>query len=428
MDGSRLDVTVTREARCRVVMHVAIPRDLVEEEKRKVTRRFASRVKVKGFRKGKIPTGVVAKRYGSLVEEEARERLVRNATKAAVKSQALNPVSRVQLEDVRFKPLEPMSFKASFDVYPTVRIGRLGGFEVERQAAVVPEGLVERVLEELREEHVSWTEVPDGKPKPGDAVTVVLTQVHDAPGSGAEPDSGQSYDFVLDRGKAPQAIEEAIYSLSPGHEREIDFTAPDEEGHPKRLGVRLVSRRIPALPELNKDFAVSVGHVEDMFALRAKIQSGLQKEAERQADIAVDDALIRLVLEANDFEIPDSMVEAACDSMIGEAPDLKPEDLQSLRTRLRDDAMYVAKRDILMSRIVEEYELRPTEEAVDAEVEAVAEAAGLPPAKVYADLQKSGRIEAVERKLTGRKVAELLRSQSTITQAPVPSTIDSVTT
>ena len=422
LDASRLDVTVTEGERCRRTVKVVVPVDVVDAERIAVVRKYASRVKMRGFRKGHVPTPVILQRYGRSIEEETVEASVRKACDAAIVANELRPVSDVEVKDLQFEPGETISFVASFDVRPEVPLGRLGGFRVERPRVAVPDGAADEILEGLRKEHAAWRTEESGSPVAGDSVTVLLTRMEDEDG---EPggDGSRRYDIVLGEGQALPDIEEAIGTLVPGGGDEFDIGFPDDfddeerRGQRHRLRIELVSRRVPELPALDDAFARTVGDFEDLAALRARVEEDLGKDARGRAEAELRDRLLLQVVEANDFEVPDSMVEGYTDAVIGDANGVDPERLEDLRKELRPAAQMAVKRELLADRIVDEHGLRPTADEVGDRVEELARGSGQSPGRLRARLKKSGGLRNIERSLTDARLFEFLKDRSEITDS-----------
>ena len=425
LDASRLDVTVTEEERCRRTLDVVVPGDVIEEEKRTVTRKYASRLKLKGFRKGKVPVRVVVQRYGPVIEEEAVERSIRQACDGAISSQGLHPVSDVDVTDVRMNSGTSLSFKASFDVRPTIALDRLGGFRVDRPRVEVPDEAVDQIIERLRGENAAWKTLENGKPEPGDSVTVLVTRLDAGEGEPEDTDAGgRQYDLVLGQEQALPDIEAAILGLTAGEAGDFDvnfpddFPDPDRQGESHRLRIELLSRRVPELPGLDDGFARSLGDFEDLAALKARIGEDLDRDARSRAEAALNDRLMRLIVEANPFEIPESIVEAYTDAVVKDAQDVDPEQLQGIRDEIRPSSEFAVRRELMVDRIVAEHDLRASEEEVGARVEALARDMGEPSGKVLARLRKSGGLRTIERQLTEARLFDFLRGQSEITEAP----------
>ena len=418
--ASGLEVNVTEGERCRRTLDVSVPADFVDRERVVVTRKFASRMKLKGFRKGRVPASVIDRRFGRAIEEEAVERAVRRACDEAIAARELRPVDNVDVTEVRYRPGEPLTFKAEFDAWPEVPTGRLGGFRVERPPVEVPEGAVDRIIERLRGEQAVWEPAGNGRPEAGNAVTVVMTRLD---GDESDGDASREYDLVLGEGQALPDIEDAIRTLTIDEEGDFDVTFPEDfpdenrRGARHRVRIRLQSRRIPRLPEVDDAFARSVGDFEDLEVLRGHIGEDLEREARSRAEGEVNERLMRMVVEANPFEVPESMVERYTDVVLREAEGMEPEQLDELRKELRPASEFAVRRDLLASRITDEHDLRASSDEVGAQLEAVARERGEPAGRVRARLRKSGALEALERRLTDAKLFRFLREQSEITEA-----------
>ncbi len=418
--ASGLEVKVTEGERCRRTLDVSVPGDFVDRERVAVTRKYASRMKLKGFRKGRVPTSVIDRRFGRTIEEEAVERAVRKACDQAISSRELRPVGDVDVTDLRFKPGDPLTFKAVFDVWPEVPMGRLGGFRVERPPVEVPEGTVERIIERLRGEQAVWDAADNGRPEAGNAVTVVMTRLD---GDETEGDASRQYELVLGEGQALPDVEDAIRTLTIGEEGEFDVTFPDDFADEARRGARhrvriaLLSRSVPRLPEVDDAFARSVGNFEGLDQLRSRVGEDVEREARSRAEAEVNERLLRMVVEANHFEVPRSMVERYTDAVLSEAGDMEPEQLEKLREELRPASEFAVRRDLLASRIAEEHGLLASSDEVDAQLKVLAQERGEPLGRVRARLRKSGALETLERRLTDAKLFRFLREKSEITEA-----------
>ena len=250
---------------------------------------------------------------------------------------------------------------------------------------------------------------------------MLLARLDGATGEEDGADDRQ-YDLVLGEGQALPDIEEAIRSLDPGGADEFDIRFPedfpDEErrGESQRLRIKLVSRRVPELPVLDDAFAASVGDFEDLDALKARIGEDLERDARARARAELREALLHLVVEANDFEVPDSMVDGYTRALIGDAEGVEPEQLDELRKELEPASQMAVKRELLVERIIQEHDLRATAEEVDAKVDELARGTNQSRGRLLARLKKSGGLGNIERTLTEARLFEFLESRSDITE------------
>jgi trigger factor len=282
---------------------------------------------------------------------------------------------------------------------------------------VVDEDL-DRVVERLRNQAGVWKPLEEGVAENGNLATVEIQRLE-----GGEP-KGESrpYEIVLGDGEAIADVEDAVRTLSVGETGDFTVTFPedfpdeDRRGEKQHLRITLQGRKVKELPELTEEFARSVGDFEDMDALRARILEDLGKEADEQAESVVRSQLVENLLEANPFQVPRSMTERYMESVLGDVSKLDPEILAQTQERLRPEAERAVKRILVVDRVAELRSLRATEDEVDERVQAIAEKNSAKPAQVYANLQKSGSLDALEREITERKVFDFLKGESAINQ------------
>lgn len=428
VDAKRLQATVTEAKRCMRFLDVVVPADLADAARRSASQELAGRMRIKGFRDGKVPTGLVKQRFADLVLDEAMNKLVKAAARAVINAHGLNPVSTVKIDVVEFDAKGPVTFKASFEVAPEVKIRRVGGFVMPPSPGMPPlNGEVDRQVERMRQELAPLRRIDSERETPeiGDFVSVVLAHAGEG-GSGEEEDEGggRSYNFYLGSDQALPGVQEAVRTLTVGQEGEFDVQFPGEEpgtpGEIRRLRVKLVARRVRDVPELNDDFARGMGDYETLDDLKAAIRKSLEDLHQDRLEESRDRQLVRMLVEANDFEVPASMVDSVANSIIddivadsgGKPEDASPEDRKKLKEELKDQAEFAAKRELLLDCLAKDQGLEASEEQVDAKVEEIAERTGRTPADVYSTLQRGGAIDDLQRQLTARNVQNFLRRQS----------------
>lgn len=421
LDVSDLQISIDEQESWRRVMNVTIPASIVQAEERKAAKQLASRARLKGFRKGRVPTKVIENRFGGALRQEALDKLIGSAFKEALAAQDLRPISEGELEDLQYKPEEDLTFAIAFDIEPVIELARLSGFVVERPAVNISDDQVEEVLGRIQEQNGVWQPLEEGKPVEKDLVSVTITRLDD---EGEPSDEGREYDLVIGSGDAIPDIEESILSLETGETNDFDISFPDDfpdesrRGDSERVRIALTARRQMDLPALDDDLAKQVGDFETLEELTAKVREDMEKEAAQQADSVARSRLLDLIVEANPFDVPVSMVRRYSDGIMGDVSQIPEERLTEFRDQIRPEAERAVKRILLIEQIADTQSLQATDDDIDDRVEEIAEANNTDAAKVYADLQKAGRIESLERELTEKAVFDFLFEQSEITEAP----------
>ena len=399
-------------------LSITVPADRVQKERGKIAAQFASRVRMPGFRKGKVPSSVVEKQYGPSIDSEMIERVINSAYQEALRDQGLSPISQASVENVEYEPGAELTFDVGFEVRPEIVLDRLGGFTVKAPPATVEEKDVEGVIERLREQNAAWSDLESGTPAEGDRVKVEITPLQSEDGETPEP---REYEVVLGAGEILEDIDQGIRTLELGEESEFAIALPEpkegeapEDEH--RVRIKLLSASRPQLAEADDAFAKEMGEFEGIEDLRARIREDLGEEAERESDREVRRQLIQQVLEANPFDPPPSLVDQYLENLMQAPEDADPDEVAAAKQQARPAAEQAVRRMLVIERIAELESLHPTQEDLDARVDEIAQQNDMEPVEVRRQLSQSGRLQALASDLMEKRVFEYLKSLSTIEQ------------
>jgi trigger factor len=409
-----LKIAIEKPAAWARRLTITVPQARIQRERKSAMSKLAQRVKLPGFRKGKVPVGMIEKRFGAAVEQETVERIIGDAYREAIKLEGLQPITQGAVEGVEYQPGADLTFRVDLEIRPEIELERIGGFSVRRETQPVAPDQVDAVLERLREQQAVWQPL-EADPGDGDAVVVEIVPL-DGPNAGTP----RSYQLVIGRGQAVAPIEAAIRTLQPGTEGEFtvdlpeDADEPDSPVKPHQLRIRLIEAKRPQLPEFDDEFARSVGDFATLSDLRDKIRSDLEEEAGREADRAVRFQLLQNILDANPFEVPGSMIDDYLARLLPDAKDADPEKLAEIRSSASAPAAEAIRRSLVVERIAEMESLGATAAEVEARVVETAARLGRDVAEVRGRFAKSGRLAEIEHEITEDKVFDYLMSLSTI--------------
>jgi trigger factor len=398
-------------------LSITVPAERVQKERTKIASQFSSRVRMPGFRKGKVPASVVEKQYGPSIDSQMIERVINAAYQEALQEQGLSPISQAAVENVEYEPGSDLTFEVEFEVRPEVALERLGGFTVTSPPVKIEDEDVEKVLDRLREQNATWTELTEGTPQEGDRTKVEITPLHADEEGAPEP---REYEVVLGAGEILEDIDEGIRTLGLGEEGEFVIDLPEqpaageEEPEEHRVRIRLISASRPVLPEVDDEFAKELGAFESAEELRSRVREDLTTEAERESGREVRRQLIQQVLEANPFEAPPSLVDQYLDSLLQAPEDADPEEIAAAKQQARPAAEQAVRRMLVIERIAELENLHPTDDDLDQRVQEIAAENEVEPAEVRRQLAQSGRLQALASDLMEQRVFDYLKSLSTI--------------
>ena len=393
-------------------VQVSVPVETVKDAEDKAARRYASTVRLPGFRPGKAPANMVRRKFADAIRQEALEALVRDAYKEVVEKGDIKVASQPHVHDLKFEEGKPLTFEIHFEVRPTLDLARTSGFRVTRRNAVVTDEMVRDQIESIRDQRAAWTPV-DGKPLPADMVNVEISTGDD---SGGE---ARSYPLVLGAGQAIAGIEELIMEAAPGEtvERPVkwpdDFPDESQRGQTKTVKVKLQDVKRKSVPDLDDAFAREVGDFDSLAALETAVRTDLEDHAKRDVDAEVRQKLVDEIIGANPFDVPPSWVRQFADNY-AEAYQIPEAEREKFSTEFRSMAERQIRRDLVIETIAEREGLAATEKDIDDRLTEQAEKRGVNPGQLYAQLEKSGRLKEIERSLTEDKVFQWLLEKNEV--------------
>lgn len=432
---------------------ITVPQERVARARQRERDRLRRTVRLKGFRKGKVPPRLIEERYGPVIDERTVSRLVEDSYREALEDEELLPIGDPEFGDVRYRSGESLTFEVEFDVMPAIRLERVGGFRVERPEVELDEGEVEDVLERLRGEHAILEPV-ERRPEEGDVVSVRITRLGEAAGDGgtaevadageepaaasaeaateagtaggtpaegaAAEEGGRPYRFELGAGYAIPAVEEAIRTLEPGRAGEFDVTFPEDfdddelRGATRRLRIDLVDVKARRLPDLDDAFASEVGDFDSIDALREAIREDVRDHHEEEAERTLRERLVDAIIEANPFDVPPALVESYLDQVIEAPEDADPAEVEAARRQLAPSAERRIKRHLILDRLVEREGFEATDEELEARLASAAEQRGVSPADLRRRLAGGDQLDSLRRQIAVDKAFEWLEGRSEI--------------
>jgi trigger factor len=406
---------------------VTVPASRVKRTRGAVTEQIARSARLPGFRKGRLPTTLIERQFGTSIDQETVDRTIQEAYREALETQGLSPISQGKIEKVEYERDSDLSFEVELEVRPEIELERTSGFQVTRPSTELGDSDVDAVLERLRDERGTWEPLGEGeKPEVGNQVMVEITALGED-GESKEGEEPQSYRFVVGEGQAIPEVEDAIRTLAAGEEGEFTVHFPDDfpdearRGEAQQLHIRVTEASRKVLPELNDDLAREVGAFADLAALRAGVLADLEEDVRQRAESEVRRQVIDQIIEANPFQVPNSMVSRYLEHMLGHDTD-KPHthtpeqeaQLAQASIALRPQAEWSLKRMLIVEKLAESEGMHATQDEIDARVEELAKQHERSPSEIWLQLEKSGQLEMLEREITEEKVFKHLLEQSTV--------------
>jgi len=302
---------------------VQVPSEAVESEVANRLKSLQGRVKIDGFRPGKVPLQVVKQRYGQQVLQEVAGEIMENSFRDALNQENLRPAGDPVISAPTIKSGQPLEFTASFEIYPEVTLAPVSDLKVTKYSASVQDVDIDNMLETLRKQNVKWNEV-ERAAEDGDRVTVDFVGTVD--GVAFEGGSATNVPLVLGSGSMIPGFEEQIKGLSKGGKGTVKVTFPEDyqaehlQGKAAEFAVTVNLVEAAELPAVDDEFAKAFGIAEGgLDKLKQDIRANMERELENRIRAEVKNNVMDQLASANPMEIPEAIVQQEAESMKAQA-------------------------------------------------------------------------------------------------------------
>jgi trigger factor len=420
-------------------IQVEIPADEVARETETLIQKYQKLARIPGFRTGHAPASIIKQRFAEGIKSDVVDALVPRFFRKEADKLGLTPVSQPQVTDLHVHDGEPLRFKASFEVMPTIRVEDYKELRADKPDTSVTDEEVEQSLKSLQEQRATFTTIEgsplgdgdfaqvslDGKPKDAESAASPAT-----PGpTGSNP--VHMDDILVEiggKGTMPEFTEN-LRGASAGDERTFDVHYPQDFSDQRLAGktftytTQIKAVKQKSLPELNDQFAKDLGEFADLADVRKRIREGMEADKKHTAEREAKDKLVAELVKRNDFEVPEALVEHQIDIRLDrglralaaqgmKTEDMKKMDLNRLRAGQRDQAVQEVKAALLLEKIAEEEKLEVSDAEIDREVEALAEQSKQTPEAIRSRLTRDGALDRIRNRIRNEKTLDFLYHQS----------------
>ena len=420
-----MKVAVEELGACKRRLQVEEAPEVVSKAWEKAFTRVQKEAKLPGFRKGKVPRGMIKLHFSDDVRQEVARHLIPDVYRQALEETKLRPVEEPDLKEVSLEEGAPLKFEAFVEIKPAITLGQYTGLSVKHEPKPFEEREIDEALENLREQHAEFRTVE----RPADVNDLVIMDYTLTP-EGVEPVTQTGYSFVIGSGAVMREVEEAVIGLAAGGERTANVRFPDDHRNESLRGksglatVKVSEVKEKILPTLDDELAKTVGQFDTLAALKDEVRRGLQSRREAENRRALEDAVTEAVLAGHQIEVPDALVLRQVGHLIehtrdrmrrqGIDPDKLPWDYGKLLEELKPGAEKAVRRSLVLEAIAEKEGLTPADADIDAEVEKIAVANNRPAPAVRRIMSQNGDLEGLKHNLRESRTLEFLISKSSV--------------
>ena len=403
-------------------LKISVPSDRVEGEIQKRLKSMAPRVKISGFRPGKVPFSVIQKRYGGQVRQEVVGEVINSSFFEAVAKENMRPAGMPKIESQNDNN-DGFEFTASFEVYPEIEIKDVDKIKIERDKADILDTDIDKMVQKLREQRSEWRTV-DRPAKDGDRLNTDYRGTVD----GEVFDGGEGSDLSITLGSKGmiEGFEAGLVGASVGDTVEMDLKFPDPyhgkelAGKDVHFSVTIKTIEEPVLPEINEEFAKSFGIEDgDVEKLRADLKKNMQRELENTIRSKVRNKVMDQLLEKIQFEVPNAMIEQEAQRLVKQMQDqMKGGAAASAELKsdgFKDQAKRRVSLGLILAEIIKINDIKAAPEKVRAEIQGIASAYGEPDQVLQWYYQDKNRLQEVESVVLENEVIDWVLETAQVT-------------
>ena len=422
-------VTVETTAPCRRKLRIEVDASRVAGARAEIIQDFRKQASIPGFRPGKAPEPMVEKRYTQEIDDEVRKRIIPDTYREAVAEQKLRVVGYPEVENVDYRPGQPLVYTAVVDTAPDFTLPDYKGIAVQKKETPVAEEDVTKTIDSLRDQQAEFVDVTGRALKTGDFAVLNYTGIADGkPIAELVPEAktlGEHKDFwlLISSESFLPGFCDQLLGAPAGEKRQVlvdfpaDFPQKPLAGRKATYFVDVVAIKEKKLPEVSDELAKKIG-VESVEKLKEEIRKSLAAERDTEAQGEMRKQIVNFLLGKVEFDLPESLVAHETRSIIydvvreNSVRGVSKETLEEKKNEIYGMATQSAKERLrtsfILDAIAEKEKMTVSEEEMETRLAALAQRYRVTPERLKAQLDERGGLAEVEDQIRTGKTLDFL--------------------
>ena len=354
---------------------VELPVDIFNERTEKIIKGLAGKVRVDGFRKGKIPPAVLKQRFGGSAKSDAATEIVGETLADALTDADVSPATQPSLTNIDTENADSLIYTLEFEVYPEIKVNALSKLTIDQVSSQVTEEDEERALQDLQDRSTEYKTVKR-KSKDGDRLIIDFEGLLD--GESFEGGAAEGFEIVLGKGTMIEGFEKGLIDVASGKTVEVNATFP-EDYHVENLAGReavfkVKVNEIGSPIELKRDdeFAMKYGE-KDFETMKSRMTNQMKLELDSRLVQQNKDTAFSALLEANDFEVPEGSISSEAEKLQQDMESRMEQQGMPSKGKLpaemfNEEAARRVKLGLLINKIATDSEITAEKDLVDAKL------------------------------------------------------------
>lgn len=413
---------------CVKKISIEVPLERVNEEKSAIYAEISKTASLPGFRKGKVPRSIIEKRFAKSVLGDAANKVIQDAYREAIESKNLRPVGEPAVDNVKIEENEPISFTATVEVFPEVKLEEIKGLKFERKIRPATDKEIGEVLDNYRERNARFEPVEDRGVDEDDYPMIDYSATKD--GEKIDVLSGSNKQVRIAKEDMLGDVHKNLLGMKKGEEKTFESELPKEFPDPELAGAKVdftvkvneIKRKV--LPELDDQLAKEVSSFDTLDELKADLKKNIEQRNESMADNDLREEILGKLIELHSIDLPPKLVEANAHSIAERTQrrfaqqgiDMSSSGLdnEKFMDKYREDSVREIKEQAILAAYAEAKGVEVTDEDMYDEIKSLAQMMGQPVDATKQQLEQSNGLEGLRHKTMTDKVYKAMMSEMTI--------------
>ncbi len=401
-------------------LEIEVSAEKVNSEFERIFKEYKNKARIKGFRQGKAPMEMIKKRYKEAAARDVIESLVPPAYDDALKLKNITPVTTPRITEIEIDIDSPLKFKAEIEIRPEIEIKDYKGIALTKKEVKTTDEDVDKNLKILQEKN-AVLKPTDREAQDGDYLLVDLEKLGGAKNTSQKSEKAENQETILDSKKLLTEFYRGLLGTKPEQEKEIEAIYPKDH-HDSNLAGKIINYKVKVkevkqrvLPEMNDEFARSLGDFKDLNDLKQKIKEDLERKAKEQEERDLKNQLIREVVKKNSFDVPETLLKFYLNSVVERFKQSQkdvPED--KIREQYRELGENRIRWEFLMYQIADKEKIEVIQADIDDFIRKFAENYNLKMEQAKEFLARQTKIKNLKEDILEEKVLDFLLKNAVI--------------
>lgn len=350
---------------------VEVPAERVDAVVVQRLKDMRGKVRLDGFRPGKVPPSVIQQRYGQAVRQDVVGEVIQETFYEAAKKEELNIAGQpTNIEPESIEQGKALKYTATVEVYPEIEIGDIASIEITRQTTEISDADIDKMIEVLRKQQQEWYVVETAATN-GNQVILDFDGTID--GDSFEGGKAEEFTIELGRGQMIPEFEAAVEGMKAGDEKDADVAFPEDyhvetlKGKTVQFHIKIKEVKESVLPEVNADFYEKLGIKGDSDeTFRVEVKKNMERELKQVLQLRLKQNVMDGLMNTHDVTAPTVLIDQEAEQVRQEMAQNASYDMSTLPAELfKDQAKRRVQLGLIVGEIIKQNELKTDEKKVE---------------------------------------------------------------